>query len=283
MEPAPRLRRRDRGDLARYRAASMVPGCRRGLNARRWRLGGRLQARPDPRTAWGRTPVFVYGFDDFTELQLRALETSPTVDADVRSRCRSSLAALAFRLGSRLHERADAPGGEEWSWPARRPPGRRARRSITSSGSCSRTAPRTVSRPAGGPAPLGRRRARRGGAGAAPCSTSCAPAHAPGDVAVVFRDPLATRRSWSRCSAPTASRLARSLAPVRPHRPRPRAAGADPRRRTGRDGGRPPHLPRTPGLRGPLAFAEASRRRSAERAAPAAERARPSGSASTGN
>ena len=67
---------------------------------------------------------------------------------------------------------------------------------------------------------------------------------APGDVAVVFRDPsallVAARAGLRRLRDPV---LDRPHAAVRPHRPRPRAARADPRRRPGGHRRGPARLP----------------------------------------
>src|SRR2546421_701663 len=72
---------------ARARYASEVAGLYRAYRERldaaglvdrelfAWRALDALRAQP---RRWGRTPVFVYGFDDFTDLELDALETLGT-------------------------------------------------------------------------------------------------------------------------------------------------------------------------------------------------------------
>ena len=66
------------------------------------------------RTAWGRTPVFVYGFDDFNGLQLDALETlSRHCDVDVTVSLPYERGRLAFRSVSGVHQELLAIGGDE--------------------------------------------------------------------------------------------------------------------------------------------------------------------------
>ncbi len=66
------------------------------------------------RTAWGRTPVFVYGFDDFNGLQLDALETlSRHCDVDVTVSLPYERGRLAFRSVSGVHQELLAIGSEE--------------------------------------------------------------------------------------------------------------------------------------------------------------------------
>ncbi|HKP22021.1 MAG TPA: hypothetical protein VJT68_10915, partial [Thermoleophilaceae bacterium] len=66
------------------------------------------------RTAWGRTPVFVYGFDDFNGLQLDALETlSRHCDVDVTVSLPYERGRLAFKAVSAVHQELLAIGGEE--------------------------------------------------------------------------------------------------------------------------------------------------------------------------
>ena len=68
-----------RADFARELSA-IYRGYRDGMDAAglaseelaAWRAADALREHPD---RWGRTPVFVYGFDDFTELELDAIET----------------------------------------------------------------------------------------------------------------------------------------------------------------------------------------------------------------
>ena len=144
--------------------------------------------------AWGGTPVFAYGFDDFTPLELDALETlAGRVGVDVVVSLPYEPGRLAFKAVDRVHARlaeiaseADAlPPAADWyaDESARRPPPPRA-------GAVRRPAVRARSTPA------------------APCAATAPAAQraevelvaaevlgllregtAPGDVAVVFRDP----------------------------------------------------------------------------------------------
>jgi ATP-dependent helicase/DNAse subunit B len=74
-----------------------------------WRAVDALRERPD---AFGRTPVFVYGFDDFTPIELDALETlAERAGVDVTVSLPYEAGRPAFRavagLFERLRERAD--------------------------------------------------------------------------------------------------------------------------------------------------------------------------------
>ena len=69
-------------------------------------------------TAWGRKPVFVYGFDDFSGLQLDALETlSRHCDADVTVSLPYERGRLAFKAVSSVHQELLAIGAEELELP----------------------------------------------------------------------------------------------------------------------------------------------------------------------
>lgn len=75
-----------------------------------WRALDRL--RRDPST-WGRTPVFVYGFDDFTELELDALETlAVRSEADVVVALPYERGRIAFKPLAATFERLRAVAGE---------------------------------------------------------------------------------------------------------------------------------------------------------------------------
>lgn len=75
-----------------------------------WRALDRL--RHDP-SAWGRTPVFVYGFDDFTELELEALETlAVRSEADVVVALPYERGRIAFKPVAATFERLRAVAGE---------------------------------------------------------------------------------------------------------------------------------------------------------------------------
>ena len=75
-----------------------------------WRALDRL--RHDP-SAWGRTPVFVYGFDDFTELELEALETlAVRSETDVVVALPYERGRIAFKPLAATFERLRAVAGE---------------------------------------------------------------------------------------------------------------------------------------------------------------------------
>ena len=75
---------------------------------------GALDALRTAPRAWGDTPVFVYGFDDFNGLQLDALETlARHCDADVTVSLPYERGRLAFRAVSGVHQELLALGGEE--------------------------------------------------------------------------------------------------------------------------------------------------------------------------
>ena len=105
---AARLRRRGRGRL---------PGYRDGLEAAgladeelfAWRALDAL--RPSP-AAWGDTPLFVYGFDDFDRIQLDALETI-AAHADVTVSLPFEPGRRAFKAVPTLHQELLARGAEE--------------------------------------------------------------------------------------------------------------------------------------------------------------------------
>jgi ATP-dependent helicase/DNAse subunit B len=64
--------------------------------------------------AWGGTPLFVYGFDDFTPLELRALDTIANwSDADVTVSLPYERGRLAFKAVSGMHQELLALGAEE--------------------------------------------------------------------------------------------------------------------------------------------------------------------------
>jgi ATP-dependent helicase/DNAse subunit B len=67
-----------------------------------------------PPTAWGSTPVFVYGFDDFDGLQLDALETlSRRCEVDVTVSLPFERGRLAFKAVSGVRQELLAMGAEE--------------------------------------------------------------------------------------------------------------------------------------------------------------------------
>jgi ATP-dependent helicase/DNAse subunit B len=74
--------------------------------------------RGGPAAAWGDTPVFVYGFDDFNRLQLEALDTlANRCDADVTVSLPYERGRLAFKAVSGLHQELLALGAEELELP----------------------------------------------------------------------------------------------------------------------------------------------------------------------
>jgi len=67
--------------------------------------------------AWRRTPVFVYGFDDFDGLQLDALETLSNCDAQVTASLPFERGRLAFKAVSGVWQELLAMGAEELELP----------------------------------------------------------------------------------------------------------------------------------------------------------------------
>jgi ATP-dependent helicase/DNAse subunit B len=80
-------------------------------------IGALIAADPDrggPAAAWGGTPVFVYGFDDFNGLQLDALETlAVRCGADVTVSLPYERGRLAFKAVSGVHQELLEMGAEE--------------------------------------------------------------------------------------------------------------------------------------------------------------------------
>jgi ATP-dependent helicase/DNAse subunit B len=104
--------------------AAIYRGYRAGLEAAAhadpelfaWRALDALRLDPD---RWGRTPVFVYGFDDFTPLELDALETlAGRCGADVTVSLPFEAGRPAFRAVARVHQELLARGARELSLPA---------------------------------------------------------------------------------------------------------------------------------------------------------------------
>ena len=183
------LRARDRADPRR-----LPRGARRG-RAGRSRAVRLAHARRVPRRtprAWGATPVFVYGFDDFTDVELAGIEAlAEHVDVTLSfpyERGRHAFDALADTFA-----RLEAVGGRARRAGGRaRPLRRRARatRSITSSGGLFDASGRRAS-PAGTAVRLhsaGGERAEVELAAASVLEQLAAGTPA-GDIAVVFRSP----------------------------------------------------------------------------------------------
>src|SRR4051794_31678097 len=81
-----------------------------------WRAVDALRERPD---GFGRTPVFVYGFDDFTPIELDALETLATrVGVDVTVSLPYERGRPAFRAVAALFERLRALADRHVELPA---------------------------------------------------------------------------------------------------------------------------------------------------------------------
>lgn len=75
-----------------------------------WRALDALRRNP---SAWGRTPVFAYGFDDFTELELEALETlAVRSETDVVVALPYERGRIAFKSVAATFERLRAVAGE---------------------------------------------------------------------------------------------------------------------------------------------------------------------------
>src|SRR5205085_3088126 len=76
-----------------------------------WQALDRLRHEPH---RWGRTPVFVYGFDDFTELELEALEVlADRSQADVVVSLPYERGRVAFRPLASMFERLRALAGDQ--------------------------------------------------------------------------------------------------------------------------------------------------------------------------
>jgi ATP-dependent helicase/DNAse subunit B len=78
---------------------------------------GALDALRNRTDAWRRTPVFVYGFDDFNGIQLDALETLSRCDADVTVSLPYERGRLAFKAVSGVHQELLAMGAKELELP----------------------------------------------------------------------------------------------------------------------------------------------------------------------
>src|SRR5215207_6644095 len=91
--------------------AAIYRGYREGMDAAglaseelaAWRAADALREHPD---RWGRTPVFVYGFDDFTELELDAIESlARKADAEVTVSLPYERGRVAFKALSTVFQR----------------------------------------------------------------------------------------------------------------------------------------------------------------------------------
>jgi ATP-dependent helicase/DNAse subunit B len=98
--------------------AAIYRGYRAGMDAAglaseelaAWRAADALRRHP---ARWGRTPVFVYGFDDFTELELDAIETLATrADAEVVVSLPYERGRTAFKALSTVFQRLSALAGD---------------------------------------------------------------------------------------------------------------------------------------------------------------------------
>jgi ATP-dependent helicase/DNAse subunit B len=80
-----------------------------------WRALDSLRREP---ARWGGTPLFVYGFDDFTPLELDALETVARIcDADVSVSLPFEPGRIAFKSVAEVHGRLSALGPREVALP----------------------------------------------------------------------------------------------------------------------------------------------------------------------
>jgi ATP-dependent helicase/DNAse subunit B len=156
---------------------------------------GALDALRTAPRAWGRDPVFVYGFDDFNGLQLDALETlARHCEVDVTISLPYERGRLAFRAVSGVHQELLAIGGDELELPpledhyadSSRPPLHHIERRLFEDEPVERVAPgRAVSfHSAGGERAEVELVAAR-------VLELLREGITPGDVAVVFRDPTA--------------------------------------------------------------------------------------------
>ena len=233
---------RARDARTRDEVAAIYRAYRDGLERRRPRRRRAVRLARPRRPArrpgrWGRTPVFVYGFDDFTPVELDALETlAERCDADVTVSLPYERGPAGVQGGARTVTQELLATGRRGARAARRSTittrRSRAPRSTTSSACCSRTSRHGARRPAGArsrsipPAASAPRWSWRPRG----CSSCCATGVRPGDVAVVFRDPARyaslVEQVFGAYGIPYS--IDRKL-PLRPHRPRARPARADPR------------------------------------------------------
>ena len=183
-----------RGGRARSTAATARGSRRAGLvdsELFAWRALDAL--RRDP-AAWGGTPVFVYGFDDFTPLELDALETlADRCGVDVTVSLPYEAGRTAFKAVAGVHQELLAPAGAQRARPgaARRPlRARVARRAAPPRAQPVRGRRASRSRrPERWSSTRRRASAPRSSWPARGCSTCCAAACEPGDIAVVLRRP----------------------------------------------------------------------------------------------
>jgi ATP-dependent helicase/DNAse subunit B len=103
--------------------AAIYRGYRNGLEAAgradpelfAWRALDELRLEPE---RWGRTPLFVYGFDDFTALELDALDTlAGRCGADVTVSLPFEPGRPAFKAVAHTHQRLLALGAQERALP----------------------------------------------------------------------------------------------------------------------------------------------------------------------
>ena len=211
--------------------------------------GGRSTRSARTRRAWGATPVFVYGFDDFTEVELAGIEAlAEHVDVTLSfpyERGRHAFDALAEtvrpargeggrarRAGGRarpLRSRHRAPRCTSSSARLFDPPGRRSSRPARP---CASTRPVASARRSSSPPPR---------------SSSSSPAGTPaGDIAVVFRSPeryaSLVDQVFSAYGIPFSLDRRVPLGHTRA-RPRPARAAAMRAARARRHDRRPPDLP----------------------------------------
>ena len=252
-----RAERSGRGGGARRAYAAEVAQIHAGYRAALERLGlvdrelfawRTLDAFRENPGAWGATPVFVYGFDDFTDVELAGIEALAE-HVDVTLSFPYERGRHAFDALTETFERLAGAGGR-----ARRAGGRagplRARVARPALHHLERRlfdpAGERVRRRDGRAPPLGRRRARRGRAGRGLRPRAARRGNAGGR----HRGRLPQPRALRVAGRPGVLRLrhpvlARPPGAARPHgaRPRPARAAALRLARALRHDGRPPHLP----------------------------------------
>jgi ATP-dependent helicase/DNAse subunit B len=157
-----------------------------------WRAADALRANPG---GWGLTPVFVYGFDDFTELELDAIESLATrAGAEVTvslpyERGRAAFKALSTvftRLADLADDHVEVEATDAFYVPGSRPALHHLERNLFEPPGAGRA-------PADGAVRLLAAGGERGEVEliAAEVLALLRDGVAPGDVAVVFRDPAA--------------------------------------------------------------------------------------------
>ena len=210
-----------------------------------WGALSALRAQP---SAWAGTPVFVYGFDDFTELEFRTIEELAVyAEADVVVSLPFEPGREAFKATATLRERLREVAAEEMrarrgQRPLRQGLARRAARA--GAHGCSSRAPPTADPGEAVDPARRRRRARRAGAVRRRGGGAAARRHAARRRGRGLPRPaalrVAGRAGVRRLRDPVLDGPHRAL---RPHRRGPRPAGAAALRAAGGQRRRPAGLP----------------------------------------